>query len=182
MLIAHSQRLPTATAIGPSTGRFPTIFHTTSFKSLQIRDRDINKASRVKLSPQQKLLVSSVLDISRIAIRRKPTLKHLSLWSATLPSRIRSQSPPATISMRLNLVGIMREQVINSVIRIHVGQDGKIDKVEDRWNDKLPEGGVSEASFPFSVIPFHPLRNWRERQSIGAGGRLLTRVDGDPSR
>lgn len=33
---------------------------------------------------------------------------------------------------------------MNSVLRIHVGSDGRIEKVEDRWNDTLPEGAVTE--------------------------------------
>lgn len=42
--------------------------------------------------------------------------------------------------------GIKKEQVMNSVVRIFVGQDGKIEKVEDRWNGKLPEGAISDVS------------------------------------
>lgn len=41
---------------------------------------------------------------------------------------------------------VKKEQIIDSVVRIHVGQDGKIDKVEDRWNDKLPEGVIIDVS------------------------------------
>jgi len=45
------------------------------------------------------------------------------------------------------LKGINKEQVMDSVLKIHVGSDGKIEKVEDRWNDKLPEeGGISGVS------------------------------------
>lgn len=35
---------------------------------------------------------------------------------------------------------------MNSVVRIWLGEDGRIEKVEDRWNDKLPEGGISEVN------------------------------------
>lgn len=41
---------------------------------------------------------------------------------------------------------IKKEQVINSVVRIHVGPDGKIAKVEDKWNGTLPEGPISEVN------------------------------------
>lgn len=39
---------------------------------------------------------------------------------------------------------------MNSVVRIWLGEDGRIEKVEDRWNDKLPEGGISEVNIFFS--------------------------------
>lgn len=42
--------------------------------------------------------------------------------------------------------GIKKEQIMNSVVRIFLGADGKIEKVEDRWNGKLPEGAFSEVS------------------------------------
>lgn len=47
--------------------------------------------------------------------------------------------------------GIKQEKVIDSVVRLTLGPDGKIDKVEDRWNDKLPDGSVSEVS-PTSTL------------------------------
>lgn len=49
--------------------------------------------------------------------------------------------------------GIKKEQVMNSVVRIFVGEDGKIEKVEDRWNGKLPEGAISDVSSDASNLP-----------------------------
>lgn len=46
--------------------------------------------------------------------------------------------------------GIGKEQTISSIVRIWLGEDGKIEKVEDRWNNKLPEGGISEVSLGIS--------------------------------
>lgn len=37
-----------------------------------------------------------------------------------------------------------------SRVKIHVDADGQIEKVEDRWNDKLPDGPVSEVSLASS--------------------------------
>ncbi|KAK8005701.1 hypothetical protein PG990_011738 [Apiospora arundinis] len=50
-----------------------------------------------------------------------------------------------------------KEQVISSRVRIHVDEaDGlKITKVEDRWDDKLPDGAVSEVG---DVLPVAALR------------------------
>lgn len=42
--------------------------------------------------------------------------------------------------------GIKKEQIMDSLVRIHVGNDGKIEKVEDKWNGKLPDGAISEVS------------------------------------
>lgn len=42
--------------------------------------------------------------------------------------------------------GIKKEQVMNSVVKIYLASDGKIEKVEDRWNGKLPEGAISDVS------------------------------------
>ena len=53
--------------------------------------------------------------------------------------------------------GIGSEQVVESKIKIYTSQDGtRITKVEDRWDDKLPDGGfktVSLRSF-FSLFRF----------------------------
>lgn len=50
------------------------------------------------------------------------------------------------LSNKYTVKGIKKEQVMDSKVKIHVGSDGKIDKVEDRWNDNLPDGGLSEVS------------------------------------
>lgn len=42
--------------------------------------------------------------------------------------------------------GIKKEQVMNSIVKIYLSADGKIEKVEDRWNGKLPEGAISDVS------------------------------------
>ncbi len=50
------------------------------------------------------------------------------------------------LSNKYVVKGIGKEQTIDSKVLIHIGSDGKISKVEDRWNDKLPEGVISEVS------------------------------------
>lgn len=56
------------------------------------------------------------------------------------------------LSNKYTVKGIKKEQLMNSVVKIHVGSDGKIDKVEDRWNDSLPEGPISEVCL-FNLPP-----------------------------
>lgn len=62
--------------------------------------------------------------------------------------RVTNAGNPIELEMSNKYVvkGIKKEQIMNSVVRIHMGQDGKIEKVEDRWNGKLPEGAISDVS------------------------------------
>ena len=64
------------------------------------------------------------------------------------------------LSNKYVVKGINREQIMNSVVNISIGAGGKIDKVEDRWNDKLPDGSISEVS---SISEFEDEKT--ERQS-----------------
>lgn len=50
------------------------------------------------------------------------------------------------LSNKYTVKGIKKEQEITSKVKIFVDDaTGKISKVEDRWNDKLPEGAISQA-------------------------------------
>ncbi|KAI1372518.1 hypothetical protein F4677DRAFT_449419 [Hypoxylon crocopeplum] len=171
--------MPTGTGWNSTTAGVPAQANAETalppFDSYEIRNRNVNESSGVKLSPHQKLVVGSVLDL----FEGNPTLKHLSLWSSSgtftdpitvasgykrfaaqwyglpalfNPIQIQNHSVTSAgnpiemnVSNKYVLKGVKTEQIIDSVVRIHIGQDGKIDKVEDRWNDKLPEGTVSEA-------------------------------------
>jgi hypothetical protein len=42
------------------------------------------------------------------------------------------------------LVGIGKPTTVDSVVAIWIGEDGKITRVEDRWNGKLPEGAFTD--------------------------------------
>ncbi|KAI2605337.1 uncharacterized protein GGS25DRAFT_524852 [Hypoxylon fragiforme] len=62
--------------------------------------------------------------------------------------RVTSAGNPIEMQLenRYTLRGpVKTAQTITSVVRISVGGDGRIERLEDRWNDKLPEGVVSEA-------------------------------------
>lgn len=41
--------------------------------------------------------------------------------------------------------GIGKEQTIASVVNIFVGKDGKIEKLQDKWDGKLPDSFFSNA-------------------------------------
>ena len=50
------------------------------------------------------------------------------------------------LSNKYTVKGIKTEKVIDSVVKIFIGADGKIERVEDRWNDNLPDGAISQVS------------------------------------
>lgn len=62
--------------------------------------------------------------------------------------KVTSSGNPIEFEMSNKYVvkGINKEQTVDSLIKIHLGADGKIEKVEDRWNGDLPEGAVSSVS------------------------------------
>lgn len=50
------------------------------------------------------------------------------------------------LKTRYVVKGIGKEQTIQSVITIATNEQGKITKVEDKWDGKLPEGSISQVS------------------------------------
>ena len=53
------------------------------------------------------------------------------------------------LRMRYKVKGIGSEQTIQSQVLIHYDNESKrISKVEDKWNGKLPEGGIANVSTP----------------------------------
>lgn len=146
-----------------------------SFASLGVHHTQISQAPGVDLSSHQQVVVGSILDLfsgnptlkhfrlwSPDATFSDPLTvstgakQYLAQWYG-LPAVfdpikiIRHQVTSAgnPIEMELEnsytVKGIQKKQDITSVVRIFVGPDGKIDKVEDRWNDKLPDGPISQA-------------------------------------
>lgn len=58
------------------------------------------------------------------------------------------------MSTRYVVKGIGKEQTINSIIRIALDKQGKIEKVEDKWDGKLPESSIANVSFVQLLSPF----------------------------
>ena len=66
-----------------------------------------------------------------------------------LSHTVTSAGNPITMDMKTmyKMKGVGKEQTIESVIKIFYDEkDGKIEKVEDRWNDELPEGSFKNVS------------------------------------
>ncbi|KAL5399010.1 hypothetical protein PMIN06_006364 [Paraphaeosphaeria minitans] len=49
------------------------------------------------------------------------------------------------LKTRYVIKGIGKEQTIASVVAVHLDEQGKIKKVEDKWDGKLPEGSIANA-------------------------------------
>jgi hypothetical protein len=63
-----------------------------------------------------------------------------------LSHEVISSGNPIELKLRNKYVlkVVKTEQIMDSIVKIEVADDGKIQKVEDRWNDKLPSGVISE--------------------------------------
>ena len=56
------------------------------------------------------------------------------------------------LSTRYVVKGIGKEQKIDSVILIHHDGNGKIEKVEDKWDGKLPDSTISNVSLDYFCL------------------------------
>jgi hypothetical protein len=65
-----------------------------------------------------------------------------------LNHQVKDAGNPMLMDLRIKYVirGLDKEQMIQSVVAVYLDDEGKISKVEDRWNDALPEGAISEVS------------------------------------
>ncbi|KAH9864272.1 hypothetical protein J1614_010206 [Plenodomus biglobosus] len=143
--------------------------------SLNIESKDIQTAPSVKLSQEQHTIVGSILDLfagrpslpklalwrddatftDQLAIatgREKFSAQWYGLQSAfseieRLHHQVTDAGNPILIDMKTRYVikGINKEQTIESVVAIYTDEQGKISRVEDRWNGKLPDGPISNA-------------------------------------
>ncbi|THW93364.1 hypothetical protein D6D15_02504 [Aureobasidium pullulans] len=141
---------------------------------LNIENTNIKTAPGVSLEGDQKTLVGSVLDLfagrpsleklqlwkddgvfeDPITIaqgRKQYEAQWYGLQSAfseieRLSHEVTSSGNPISMNMKTRYVvkGIGKEQTISSVVNIfHEG--GKITKVEDKWDGKLPDGAIANA-------------------------------------
>lgn len=65
-----------------------------------------------------------------------------------LSHEVTSSGNPITMNLKTRYVvkGIGMEQTIASVIKIYTDDQGKISKVEDKWDGKLPESSIANVS------------------------------------
>lgn len=81
-----------------------------------------------------------------------------------LSYQVTSSGNPITLDMKTRYVvkGINKEQTIASVINIFTTSDGKIEKVQDKWDGELPDSAIKNVSFRKAINPF-----WWMNYAIG---------------
>ncbi|KAG9189091.1 hypothetical protein G6011_05959 [Alternaria panax] len=143
--------------------------------NLNIETKDVQTAPGVKLSDEQNKIVGSVLDLfagrpslpklrlwrddatftDPITIaegRDKYAAQWYGLQSAfseieRLNHQVKDAGNPILMDLRTRYVikGLGKEQLIQSEVAIHLDAEGKIAKVEDKWDGKLPDGAIANA-------------------------------------
>lgn len=143
--------------------------------SLNIETKNITTAPGIKLSHEQQTIVGSVLDLfagrpslPKLALWRDDATftdpltiatgrdRYAAQWYGLqsafseierLHHEVKDAGNPILVDLRSRYVikGINKEQTIQSVVAIHLDDQGKIAKVEDKWNGKLPDGAISNA-------------------------------------
>ncbi|KAL1297193.1 hypothetical protein AAFC00_004763 [Neodothiora populina] len=141
----------------------------------QIENTNINTAPGVSLDDRQKLLVGCVLDLfagrpSKEKLQlwtddgtfedpitiAKGRDKYEPQWYGLraafseierISHQVNSSGNPITMDMKTRYVvkGISKEQTIASVVNIFVNSEGKIEKVEDKWDGQLPDSAFKNA-------------------------------------
>ena len=144
--------------------------------NLNIETKNVQTAPGVKLSEQQNTIVGSVLDLfagrpslPKLALwrddatftdpitiaegREKYSAQWYGLQSAfseieRLSHEVKDAGNPIMMDLRTRYVikGIGKEQTIQSVVAIHLDEQGKIAKVEDKWDGKLPDSSIANVS------------------------------------
>ncbi|KAF1829139.1 hypothetical protein BDW02DRAFT_574255 [Decorospora gaudefroyi] len=157
-----------ATTANMSTGAPPS-------QNLNIESKNVQTAPGIKLSEQQNTVVGSVLDLfagrpslPKLALwrddatftdpltiaqgRDQYSAQWYGLQSAfseieRLEHQVTDAGNPILMNLKTRYVvkGIGKEQTIQSVIAISLDGEGKIKRVEDRWDGSLPEGSIANA-------------------------------------
>jgi len=153
-----------------------------SNSDLNIEVKHITTAPGIKLSVQQETIVGSVLDLfagrpslSKLSLWRDDATftdpltiaegrdKFAAQWYGLqqafseierLNHQVKDAGNPILMDLRTKYVikGIGKEQTIQSLVAIHLDGEGKIQKVEDKWDGKLPEGSISQVSSVFQLL------------------------------
>ncbi|KAA8626049.1 SnoaL-2 domain containing protein [Pyrenophora tritici-repentis] len=140
-----------------------------------IETKDVQTAPGITLSEQQNTVVGSVLDLfagrpslKKLALWRDDATftdpitiaqgrdKYAAQWYGLqsafseierLHHSVKDAGNPILMDLKTRYVvkGIGKETTIESVVAIYTDEQGKISKVEDKWNGKLPDGAIANA-------------------------------------
>jgi hypothetical protein len=153
----------------------------TTSSSLNIENTNISTAPGVSLSSQQQTIVGSILDLfagrpslQKLALWRDDATfedpltvaqgreKYQAQWYGLQSAfseierqyhSVKDAGNPLLVDLKTRYVikGIGKEQIVSSVVAIHLDGEGKIQKVEDKWDGKLPEGSIANVSSAFFI-------------------------------
>ncbi|KAF1977589.1 hypothetical protein BU23DRAFT_452670 [Bimuria novae-zelandiae CBS 107.79] len=143
--------------------------------NLNIETKELQTAPGVSLNENQSTVLRSVLDLfagrpslPKLALWREDATFADPLTIATgrdrfaaqwyglqqafseierLHHEVKDAGNPMLMDLKTRYVikGIGKEQVVSSLVAVHLDEQGKISKVEDKWNGKLPEGSIAQA-------------------------------------
>lgn len=143
---------------------------------LDLFNKSITTAPGIKLSSEQETIVGSVLDLfagkptlKKLALWRDDATfvdpltiaegreKYAAQWYGLeaafsdihqISHQVKDAGNPILMDMRskYTIKGIGKEQEIQSEVHIHLDEQGKIKRVEDKWDGKLPDGPISNVS------------------------------------
>ncbi|CAI6326101.1 unnamed protein product [Periconia digitata] len=142
---------------------------------LNIENKDVQTAPGISLTSDQQTIVGSVLDLfagrpslQKLGLwrddatftdpltiaqgRERYSAQWYGLQSAfseieRLHHSVKDAGNPIIMDLKTRYVvkGIGKEQTIQSVVAIHLDEQGKIARLEDKWDGKLPDGSISNA-------------------------------------
>jgi hypothetical protein len=144
--------------------------------SLKIENTNVETAPGVSLSSQQQTIVGSILDLfagrpslQKLALWRDDATfedpitiaqgreKYQAQWYGLQSAfseierqhhSVKDAGNPILMDLKTRYVikGINKEQIVSSVVAIHLDGEGKIQKVQDKWDGKLPDGAIANVS------------------------------------
>ncbi len=192
----------TKPAFSSQISRLTAAKMSTDSSNLNIETKNVQTAPGVKLSEQQNTIVGSVLDLfagrpslPKLALwrddatfadpitiaegREKYAAQWYGLQSAfseieRLNHQVKDAGNPILMDLRTRYVikGINKEQVIQSVVAIHLDDQGKISKVEDKWDGKLPDSSIANVSDSLQALMDYC---WNEMLIVCVGFPTLER-------
>ncbi|KAL5387869.1 hypothetical protein DPSP01_003267 [Paraphaeosphaeria sporulosa] len=143
--------------------------------NLNLQTKDLKTAPGISLNENQSTILRSVLDLfagkpslPKLALWRDDATfadpitiaegrdRFAAQWYGLqaafseierLHHEVTDAGNPILMDLKTRYVikGIGKEQTITSVVAVHLDDQGKIKKVEDKWNGKLPEGSIANA-------------------------------------
>ncbi|TKA77950.1 hypothetical protein B0A49_03629 [Cryomyces minteri] len=161
-----------------------------STSNIPIENTNIKTAPGVELDSAQKTIVGSVLDLfagrpslEKLSLwsdegvfedpitvargRKQFEAQWYGLQSAfseieRLHHQVTSAGNPISMELKTRYVvkGIGKEQTISSIVNIFVDGQGKIQKVEDKWDGKLPESGIANVSLTSPYTWYRYAEGW----------------------